>query len=373
MSKPIRVAHVFGRFDRGGAETMIMNIYQHIDRSRVQFDFVQHTQDECAFEKQAKEMGARIFSVPRFRGTNYFSYRKAWKNFFLEHRNIAIIHGHIYSTASVYLRIAKEYGLGTISHAHTSGALNRRPKALAKIFMGKKTRNVSDYFFSCSYEAGEWIFGKDVGTRPNFYLLKNAIDPVRFVFNENKGLEKRKELGIEGKFVLGHVGRFDTAKNQAFLLDIFQSVLKREKNAVLILVGDGILRPSVEKKACELGLKDRVLFLGLRSDIPELLQAMDAFVFPSIFEGLPVTIIEAQASGLLCIVSSNITSEVSVTDLVEYISLEKTVDEWADRVLSFKKGHVRRNTSEEIRSAGYDVKETAKWLEDFYLDLAGVK
>ena len=373
MQKPIRVAHVFGRFDRGGAETMIMNIYQHIDRSRVQFDFVQHTQDECAFEKQAKEMGARIFSVPRFRGTNYFSYRKAWTKFFLEHGDIAIIHGHIVSTASVYLSIAKQFGLKTISHAHSTGTSSRGTKALVKSFLRKRLRIVPHFFFSCSCIAGEWVFGNKMTKMPNHYLFRNAVDSDCFIFNEKKRLEKRKELGVEKKFVLGHVGRFDAAKNQAFLLDIFQSVLKREKNAVLMLVGDGILRPSVEKKACELGLKDRVLFLGLRSDIPELLQAMDAFVFPSIFEGLPVTIIEAQASGLPCIVSSNVTSEVSVTDLVEYISLEKTADEWAERVLAFKKGNERRNTSEEIRSAGYDVKETAKWLEDFYMDLAGVE
>jgi len=350
-----------------------MNIYQHIDRSRVQFDFVQHTQDECAFEKQAKEMGARIFSVPRFNGINYFDYTKAWKSFFISNPDMEIVHGHMTSTASIYLSIAKSYGLATISHVHSGGLRGSYTERVFKFLLLKKLPHIPNFTFACSKSAGEFVYGEEHIKEDNFFLFRNAIKSEKFAFSASVRKIKREELGIEGKFVLGHVGRFDEPKNQSFLLHIFKAVSERENNVALLLVGDGPLRPSIEKKVSDLGLSDKVFFTGVRSDVPELLQAMDVFVFPSIFEGLPVTLIEAQASGLACLVSSNITREVSITDLVEFFSLEKTVEEWASRILELKENCNRRNTSEEIRRAGYDVKETAKWLEDFYLDLAEVR
>ena len=219
---------------------------------------------------------------------------------------------------------------------------------------------------ACSNTSAVWMFGKKAFSTK---VLNNSIDTRRFTYDESIRKLYRKKFDIEDKFVIGHVGRFDKDKNQKYLVEIFNQVYKKRDNSCLILVGDGILKSEIEFKVNELGLKSAVIFTGVRSDIPDLLQSFDCFVFPSIFEGLPVTVIEAQASGLKCILSDTITTEVRITELVEFMSLKRSPEDWADKILEYSNGYKRIDTSSQIRNEGYDVIENARWLEDFYLSV----
>jgi glycosyltransferase involved in cell wall biosynthesis len=367
MSEPLRVLQVFARMDRGGAETMIMNLYRNMNRSEVQFDFVVHTNDHCSFDDEIKELGGKIFRIPAYQGRNHLSYKKSWEAFFKTHPEYKIIHGHLRSTASIYLKIAKKYGLVTIAHSHSTSSGTGLP-ALIKNTLQYPIRYIGDFLFACSQAAGIWLFGEKACKRENFYLLNNAIDSNKFIVNETLRRDKREEIQIQDKFVIGHVGRFNYPKNHEFLIDIFKAIHDKESNSVLMLVGDGELRKKIENKVAVLGLTNSVIFTGLRHDIPELLQAMDVILFPSLYEGLPVTIIEAQAAGLPCVISDQITTEVQISDLITSISLKEPPERWAETVLSYLGQSYRKNTYSEIAKAGYDIKQTSKWLQNFYLE-----
>lgn len=359
-----RVLQVLASLDRGGAETMIMNIYRNIDRAKLQFDFVVNEQrKEYAYESEIKELGGRIYRVPRYTLGNYLSYKQAWKRLLCEHPEWLIIHGHHTSSAFIYLRVAKSLNRITISHSHIAGG-EHSVKSYLKVIMRYPLRYMADYLFACSKSAAIWMYGKHSHSA---YIINNAIDAEKFVFNKNMRKDKRKELQIEDKFVIGHVGRFHIQKNHKFLIDIFKEVHDRNRDSVLLLVGDGDLRQSIEEKVNNLGLADNVIFTGVRSDIPELFQAMDVFVFPSLYEGLGIVAVEAQAAGLHCIVADTIPKEAYVTDLVEKEYLKTSKELWAERILKYAKGYDRRNTYEQIKSSGYDIEETSNWLEEFYL------
>jgi len=367
MKKPIRVLQVFAQMNRGGAETMIMNLYRHMDHSEIQFDFIVHTDKKCTFDDEIQLLGGKIFNAPVYKGTNHLEYKKWWNSFFRNHQDYKIIHGHIRSTASIYLKIAKDYSLTTIAHSHNTSS-GSGFSAIIKNILQYPIRYIADYLFACSKSAGIWLFGKNACTKDNFFILRNAIDTKRFIYDEEIRLKKRKEFKIESKFVIGHIGRFAFPKNHTFLVDIFKKVHDKYSDTVLMLIGDGNLRPGIEKKVANLQLTESVIFTGIRSDIPDILQAMDVFVFPSLYEGLPVTLIEAQASGLECIVSDKITTEVRITDLITFCSLKNSSDFWARKIISDKFGDERRDFCTEITHAGYDVKENARFLENFYLE-----
>ncbi|SJZ87871.1 glycosyltransferase family 1 protein [Garciella nitratireducens] len=366
MTEPIRVLHVFGRLDTGGAETMIMNVYRNIDRSKVQFDFIVHTKEKCDFDGEVKHLGGKIHRIQQYIGRNHFQYKKAWHNFFRQHPEYNIIHGHMRSTAAIYLKIAKQYGLTTIAHSHSTSS-GSGFSAIAKNILQYPIRYISDYFFACSENAGKWLFGKQILRSNKFFIVKNTIDSKSFVFNKLVRLKKRKEFNIEDKFVIGHIGRFSYPKNHMFLLDIFKEIHKENENAILMLVGDGELRQQIERKIIDLNLLDNVIFTGVRSDVPELLQAMDVFVFPSLYEGLGIVTIEAQAAGVPCIVADTIPKEAYVTDLIKPICLKESAIIWAENILKYTNKFKRRNTYEEIKNSGYDILETTKWLQDFYM------
>lgn len=366
MTEPIRVLQVFAQMNRGGAETMIMNFYRNIDRSKVQFDFVVHTNEKCSYDDEIKALGGNIYRIKSYDGKNHFDYKKSWSIFFKNNPQYKIIHGHMRSTASIYLKIAKKNNLKTIAHSHNTSSGNGL-SALAKNILQYPIRYISDYFFACSMTAGEWLFGEKVCQNKNFYLVKNAIDSEQFIFDEEIRLSKRKEFNINDKFVIGHVGRFHPQKNHEFLIDIFKDVHINNKNAILLLIGDGEQKIKIKDKVDKYNLSDFVIFAGLRDDIPDLLQAMDIFLMPSFFEGLPVTLMEAQASGLNCMVSDTITNDVKITDLITFVSLKKSSKYWAEYIMSNLAYYTRRKTHNEIRNAGYDVKKNVRWLEEFYL------
>lgn len=363
-SAPIRILHVMGGMNRGGAETMVMNLYRSIDRERVQFDFVVHATEKCSYDDEILELGGNIYRYPRYKGVNHVLFLNFWNSFFREHSEFICIHCHIRSVAVPILKQARKHGHKTISHSHSTSSGEGIVK-LVKDYYQKplKREGFSDLKIACSQNAGEWLFGQS-----NFMVLNNAISTEKFMFNQKKRDSMRQRLNLSNQFVLGNISRFNEVKNHMFLLDIFHEVRKKNENAMLLLVGDGSLRLQIEEKIKRLGLEDAVILTGVASNPEDYLQAMDVFLFPSLFEGLPVTLIEAQASGIPCVISDKVISkEVRITDLVEFISLEESAGTWATHILTYQDGYERSGRKEEIVKAGYDVEETAKMLEDVYL------
>nr|WP_298248837.1 glycosyltransferase family 1 protein [uncultured Halomonas sp.] len=361
---PVRVLHVFASLDRGGAEGMVMSLYRNIDRSKLQFDFVvnEHPHD-YAHEDEINALGGRVFRMPVFKGINSLQYYHAWRQLFREHPEWKVVHAHHTSPAFLYLMAAKKLDRITIAHSHIA-SYEKNLKSLSKIFTRYPLRYISHNLFSCSDAAAKWMFGKKSNES---IILNNSVDASALRFSCINRIKKRDELKLNSKFVVGHVGRFETQKNHDFLLDIFYYIKEKKPDAVLLLVGDGVQRSKIEEKVCKLKLEENVEFLGVRSDVVELLSAMDVFVFPSIYEGLPVTLIEAQANGLPCVVSDSITQESAVSNCVHFLSLDKSAKNWADLIIGFSGNKQRVDTYNDLVISGYDIKSNVSWLEEFYL------
>lgn len=369
--KPKRVLHVLGALNMGGAETMVMNLYRKIDRTVLQFDFVIHTDRKCDYTDEILGLGGKIYSVPRYKGTNTLQYIQAWKRFFKEHSEYKIIHAHMRSTASIYLSIAKKYGLTTIAHSHSISS-ERRLTGFIKNIYQLPLRYIADYYFACSVSAGKWLFGNKVVNGDRFRVIKNAIDAKKYIFNDDKRIQMRKVLNIDDKFVIGHIGRFHESKNHEFLIDLFHEIHNKYSNSVLVLVGEGDLKDKIIKKVQGMGLDQRVYFLGARNDIPDLLQAMDIFLFPSLYEGLGMVAIEAEASGLPVICSDNVPLDVKLTDDVYFVPLSEQ-QRWLEYINWYRGFTNRNNTYENIKNAGYDICTTAKEITEFYCMRQGNK
>ena len=367
---PIRILHVIGIMNRGGAETMIMNLYRNIDRTKVQFDFVENEGEEAAFDKEILSLGGRIYRCPRYQGKNHFAYTTWWHAFWRNHNGeYPIVHGHIGSTATIYLAIAKKYGSITIAHSHNTNALKTTSDIIYSIF-SYPTRYIADYFFACSRKAGISRYGKKIGKdSAKCRILPNAIDTERFVYHDNRRQKMRQLLEIKDEqFVIGNVGRFAQQKNHRFLIEIFDMIHQENPYALLLLLGDGELRPEIEKMIKERCLQNHVVLAGIQVNTWDYYQVMDVFLMPSLNEGLPVSLVEAQAAGLPCYVSTGVPQESAITNLVQFKSLEDSAEGWATEVLKcFKKP--RRIMTEEIRRAGYDIAETSRWLQNYYMEV----
>lgn len=368
MQKPIRVLHVFGRLDRGGAETEIMNLYREIDRSKIQFDFVKHTDDSCSYDDEILSLGGHIYSAPAFNIVNLNNYKNFWTQFFERHSEHKIVHGHMRTTAFIYLALAKKYNKETIAHSHSiSNGIGFYAKI--KDILQLPIRNTANFLFACTDEAGRWLFGNDVVNRSNYFLIKNAIDPRKYEYNVQTRTSIRKKLNLEENVVIGHVGRFIPVKNQNFLLEVFCELVKKNSEVKLLMIGEGKDREKIENKINSLNLKSKVILLGERSDVADLMQAMDIFVFPSINEGLGMVAIEAQAAGLPVLASSSIPEDIKVTQNIKQLPLDKNAIFWANEIIEVLKGFNRIDTAKDIRSAGYDIKDTVNWLSDFYINI----
>lgn len=369
MDSPIRVLHVIGIMNRGGAETMIMNLYRNIDRTKVQFDFVENSDKPAVFDEEIRSLGGQIFRCPHYSVKNHFTYCKWWENFFRIHKNeYSIVHGHLGSTAAIYLHIAKKYGIYSIAHSHNTNAMKNLSDLRYALFT-YPTRFIADHFFTCSREAGISRYGKKIGNDiEQCTHLPNAIEINKFSFNTSSRKMIRNMLGIaDTQFVVGNISRFSAQKNHIFLLDIFERICRKSPNAVLLLVGDGERRAEIEAYIAEKKLK-HVILTGVKSNTWDYYQAMDVFLMPSLYEGLPVSLVEAQASGLPCCVSSAVPREAAITDLVQFRSLEDSAEQWADWVLTYCHSP-RQDRQSELRNAGYDISETARWLENYYLEV----
>ena len=363
---PIRILHVLGNTNLGGAESRTMDLYRHIDRKRVQFDFLVHTGQEGHFDKEIQELGGRIYRVPRFRIYNYFSYVSALKKFFWNHHEYKAVQGHMTSTASIYLPIAKKAGVPvTIAHARSAG-VDKGIKGRVTRWLRRSLPDKTDYMFTCSRLAGISVFGSRAVEEGKTVFMPNAIDCKKFDYDLRMRSKIREELGISGKYVIGHVGRFHYAKNHEYLLRVFAALCEKgRKEYVLLLLGEGEKMEEMKRLAKELQVEDRVYFAGNRSNVYDYYQAMDYFVYPSRYEGLPGTVLEAQTSGLHCLMSDSICEEVAVTELVHTMGIETDPKYWADYIEKTE-DYMRRSYLKEVSEAGFDVKAQAEKMMKFY-------
>ena len=363
---PIRVLNLFTIMDRGGAETMVMNYYRHIDRTKVQFDFLVHREQRGAYDDEIEALGGRIYRMYPIYPQNFARYKRDIRTFFKAHPEYRIIHSHMSELGYFAFREAAKQGVPVrICHAHNAPH-GFDMKMIMRGYFKKHMMPYLTHLFMCGAESGRWLYGKENESR--FIMLNNAIDAAAYTYNPAKRAEMRQQLGLaDDELVIGHVGRFNPQKNHPFLLKIFAALLEKEPNAVLLLVGGGNDMPKIQAKAQELGIAERVRFLGVRSDVADLMQAMDVFVFPSLYEGLPVTMVEAQASGLPCLISDKVPPECVLTKgLVEAIPLSESPNIWAEKILA-KRGTPRTDRRAEIAAHGFDITTEAEKLQEFYI------
>lgn len=364
--QPIRVLNMFTIMDRGGAETMVMNYYRHIDRTKVQFDFLVHREQRGAYDDEIERMGGRIYRMCPVYPQNFSRYKRDLRTFFRAHPEYKIIHSHMSELGYFAFREAERQGVPVrICHAHNAPH-GFDAKMIIRTYFKKRMMPYLTHLFMCGEESGKWLYGEKNKTR--FIMLNNAIDAAVYSFDASKREKMRRQLGLADELVIGHVGRFNPQKNHPFLLNIFAALLKKEPNAVLLLVGGGADMPKIQAKAQELGIAERVRFLGVRSDVADLMQAMDVFVFPSLYEGLPVTMVEAQASGLPCIISDKVPPECILTEgLVNIMPLSASPEAWAEKILTMR-AIPRTDRREEIAAHGFDITTEAVKLQEFYLN-----
>jgi len=366
----IRVLHIVNIMNRGGLETMIMNLYRNIDRTKIQFDFLTHSTQPGDYDNEIKELGGNIYSVVS-RRQGILKNRRQLMEFFKKHPEYNIVHMHVSSLSYITpLKIATMGNVSTrVIHSHSSKHERGSIHKLLHMINQRKIKKYATNYFACSNVAAKWLYGDRLYNELDIHLINNSIDAQKFSFNEEVRNIVRKKLNIEDNFVIGHVGRFTDAKNHIFLIDIFKEIHNIYPNSVLMLVGRGELENEIKNRVIKLGLEDSVMFMGVRSDIPELLQAMDVFLFPSLYEGLPVTLVEAQAAGLKCYVSDAVTQDVDITGLVQFISLQQSSKYWASKIIAGQEGYIRLNTYEDVVKAGYDVKTAAIKLKEFYTNV----
>ena len=365
----IRILNVVSTMDMGGAETLIMNLYRNIDREKVQFDFLCHNRIEAKYTDEIRSMGGKMFMVNGITHGGFFKYKKSLYNFFKEHPEYQTVHSHNDLLSGIILTQAKKAGVkNRYSHSHSTYKMSSIFSKVYAFILKLFFVNSVTHAFACADAAGKALYmGK---MKKNFEVISNGVDTSRFVFTKEKREKILKELGLEDKIVIGHIGRFIDAKNHKFLIKIFNEISKIDDNVRLVLVGEGKLKAETEEQVKNLNLTDKVHFLGSRTDINEILSAFDLLLFPSLYEGLSVAMVEAQTSGVPILASDTVSSEVAITDRVKQISLEKRPEEWAQIALELIKENKVTNREEyadKVAKAGFDIKETAKKLQEFYL------
>ena len=361
----IRVLQIIGIVCGGGVEAVIMNYYRNIDRNQVQFDFVIDGYDKTYLDDEIKAMGGKVYHVEPYR-KNIFRYMvQIYK--IVRNGHYDIVHSNmntlsVFSLFPAWLAGAKQ----RILHNHSTAVKQEGKRSLMKHILRPIAPLFANRYAACSILAGDWMYGKEWMAKGEVKIIRNAIDLKKYAFSQELRKRYRQELGIaDDDFVIGHVGRFMFQKNHRFLLQIFYEISKCKENAKLLLVGDGELRSEIEKKVYDMGIDKKVIFLGLREDVQAIYNAMDMFVLPSWYEGLPVVSVEAQANGLRCVFSTNVTSESKLTGYAEFMDLAAGASNWAMHIWQ---GDNSRNSSaeKEMRLAGFDIETQAQELVNWY-------
>ncbi len=370
MDRPLRVLHAVVNMNRGGAETMIMNLYRNIDRTKIQFDFL--TSKAGVFDEEIRQMGGRIHRIPYVTEAGPVRYFFLLKTFFNENDYI-IVHAHMDKMSGQILAAAKQAGVPVrIAHSHNTSSEGSVLVKLYKQFAGSLIGPSATHLFACSEEAGKWLFGKK---HVETVLMKNGIEAQKFFYSDIVRSRLRERLGFEeDDIILGHIGRFQKQKNHSFLIETFNELLQQQKQVYLLLIGDGEYKDRIHEQVRSKGIEQHVHFLGIREDIHELLQVIDLFVFPSLHEGLPLTLIEAQSAGVPCLVSDQITKEVDLKlNLVTFLPIHDH-ELWVREIQRIANSSAeRRSEPEAIRAHGYDIHTTADGTQENYLLLGGVE
>lgn len=364
--EPIRVAQVIGKWVGGGVETVVMNYYRAIDHNKIQFDFICDSDSTNIPYEEIKKLGGNIILIPPYQ--HVFKYHKELKKA-LKDRKYTIVHSHI-NTLSIFSLFAAKCAKAPIRIAHSHSTTNKQEwkKNLIKVILRPLSKLVATDYMACTEHAGRWMFGNKTFDAGKVYVLNNAIDLEKFTLNKKARLDIRKQYNInEDTFVIGHIGRFVEQKNHDFIIDIFKEFHVKNNNSKLMLIGQGPLMNYIKEKVDKLGLKNEVIFLGQKEDANLYYSAMDLFLFPSLYEGLGMVMIEAQVSGLPCVASTEVPKIAQVTENVKFLSLAENVEEWCNAIsntLSIK----RKDYSDEISTQGYDIKKESANLEKYYLE-----
>ena len=356
----IKILYVNGGImDRGGISTFMMNVYEKMNSEKIQIDFLVHTLSKGVRDEDILNLGGKIFRVPA-RGKNPLKNYRQIKQIMLD-GNYDVVHAHADAGNSTILAIAKECDIPIrISHCHNTNYTN---KSLLKRFLNdrlkKRIPRYATHLWACSEKAGEWLYGNH-----SFEVIPNAIDVQKFIYSPQLSKDLRKELNLENKFVIGHVGRFDYQKNHDFLLKVFVEVVNEREDAHLVLIGKGELEEVIKKQANQLGILDKISFLGESSNVNKLINVFDVGVFPSLFEGFGIAVLEMQINGLPLVVSDNFPSEINLTDNIRFLSLDETVKYWCETILETK----GRDTGavDKIIAKGYNLSDMVNKLTKTY-------
>lgn len=371
MGEKIRVLHIVTSMNVGGLESRLMDIYRFINKSKIQFDFYTLRKTPGYFDEEIRGLGGQVFYNSPLTIKNIHKVQKEFGSF-LDQNNYDIIHSHICETSPILLSVAKRKGVNHrivhSRHASVDMKIKSLYKSLSKFVLKLSIPRYATDYYSVSLKAGYWLFGRKIVDRGLVKVINNAIDASKYRYDIETRTAKRKELLLsDNEIVVGLVGNFSNAKNHDFLVDIFDELTKMNSTVKLVLVGSGTNESQIKKKCEKLGLLGKVNFLGKRNDVNELLQAIDIFVMPSLFEGMPGAAIEAQASGLPLVLSKNITNEAKITSSVLFLGLDQAPKFWAEKVLDLYNQHTRGDTYTEIVKNGYDISYSAKQLESNYL------
>lgn len=367
-SEPIRVAHIMGKMMSGGVESVVMNYYQHIDKEKVQFDFIVDEDSTYIPHEEIELMGGRVIIVPPYQ--KIFSYINNLMKI-LKRNNYKIVHSHLNAMSIFPLYAAKRADVSVrIAHSHSTSNKKEWKKNLLKNILKKFSKTNATHYFCCSELAGRWLFGDKVYNQNKVIKINNAIDMDKFIYNSNINTQMREELGIsKDALVIGHIGRFMKQKNHEFLIDIFNEIYIKNNNAVLVLVGDGPLQEQIEKRVKKLNIESAVRFLGVRKDINKIYQIMDIFLFPSLYEGLGMVLIEAQIAGLACITSTEVPREVDISGRVSFISLSLSAKKWAGILMKNLNEYNQNKPTNVSLKSNYDIKVQSIKLQKIYTEL----
>ncbi len=357
MNKPIRILHIVGAMYPGGMENFIMNLYRNIDRSQFQFDFIVHQKRENDYTDEIEQMGGRVYLLPRLTKKPFSNLHEIRKLVRENHYPMVIRHT-ANALVAPQLLAAKRAGAVTVCHSHNETDPQIRLHRIGQRLM----RHAADIRLACSEQAGRWMYGDQ-----SFEVIHNAIDIPAFSYSEEKAATIRREFHLEGKHVYGNIANFIASKNHMYLLRIYREIVNLDPDAVCFCLGEGDLRPEIEEEIQKLHLEGKVILTGIRSDVPDFMSCLDVLVFPSRFEGLPLTLIEAQAAGLPSLISDTITKNVIVTEgIVRQLSIEEKPEVWAETAVRLAmQPHDRTCQKESIAAAGYDIRQLAVWYQEF--------
>lgn len=364
----IRILQCVNDMHRAGLETMLMNYYRNIDRNEIQFDFLTHRPNPSDYDDKILSLGGKVYYAPRLYPQNYPAYFKWMAKFFKEHPEYQIVHSHIDSMSYLPLKAAKKAGIPhRIAHSHNT-SIDKDFKYPLKQLFRFELPHVANHYLACGQDAGKFMYGKR-----NFMVVPNAVDAKHFYYNEEVREAKREELGLkDGQFVVGHVGRLSYQKNHKFILEIFREVAQMDASFVLMLVGTGEKEEKIKEQIKELELEDRVMMLGNRGDVAELYQAMDVFILPSLFEGIPVVGVEAQFAGLPVLFSDKVPTEVKFSSKCQFIALGAGPEVWAKAIFESKDTE-RTSSYQDLADSPYDIKNSHNILENYYKKLLNIK